>query len=43
MKNIFIIGSCRIQRPLNRSNPYPNLYNCLNTKWGEKIFFGPLI
>jgi len=46
LKNIFLIGSCRIHRPFNCDKKHKkgkyNLYNCLNTNWGEKYFLGRL-
>ena len=46
MKNIFLIGSCRIHRPFNCDKKHIegkyNLYNCLNTIWYEKYFLGSL-
>ena len=46
MKNIFLIGSCRIHRPFDCDNKHKegrfNLYNCLNSRWNEKYFLGSL-
>jgi len=49
MKNVFLIGSCRIHRPFNcdyfkknhKDGKY-KLYNCLNTLWFQKYFLGSL-
>lgn len=46
MKKLFILGSCRIHRPLNCDYSHTDgkhtLYDCLETRWGEKCFLGSL-